>query len=283
MAKILDLDTLGTFAAVAETGELKAAAEQVFKSHSAVCMQIKRLEAATETPLFVRRNKRMELTEKGEVFLSYARRMLLLNDAALAAVREQDLSGRISFGVPTDYSKKFIERFLPEIRSKIPNLQLKIICARSRNLRKKIQAGSIDMAIVAGEDIFSDEEFLWSEKLLWVASPSFEFDKSKELPVAIFEDDCIVRNLTINQLTESGISYSNVFSSSNLENIANAVFNGFAASLLPDSLLKNNRMKILPQEMISNSSLLKMNMIRNKPVDDLLFNTIVDLIKKIAS
>ncbi|MEL7565075.1 MAG: LysR family transcriptional regulator [Dehalobacterium sp.] len=279
MTKKLDLEILYTFTIVAETGELKKTAEILFKSHSAVCMQIKRLEDNVGVPLIERKHNRIALTEKGEILLSYCKRILFLNDAAIAALQDNDISGQISFGVPTDYAKDFVTILLPSLKNKLPNLQAKIVCERSRSLRNKIISGNLDIAIVAGETGVIDEEFLWSEKLLWVSSPSFQYDNSHEIPVAIFEDDCIVRNLTLDGLKSSRLRYKQVFASAMLDNIADAVFNGMAISLLPESMLTKTNSKVLPNNIIKSKDLLIMNLIRSSTIDDNVFRIVCEHIK----
>jgi len=49
----LELDVMKTFVAIAETGNFTTAAEAVFRTPSAVSMQIKKLEETLQVPLFV--------------------------------------------------------------------------------------------------------------------------------------------------------------------------------------------------------------------------------------
>lgn len=281
MAKQLNLELLHTFTIVAEIGELKKTAERLFKSHSAVCMQIKRLEEIVGVSLIERKHNRIALTEKGEILLSYCKRMLSLNDAAIAALQDNDISGQISFGIPTDYAKDFVTLLLPSLKNKLPNLQAKIVCDRSRRLRNKIISGNLDIAIVAGEMGVVNEEFLWSEKLLWVSSPNFQYDTSQEIPVAVLEDDCIVRNLALDGLKSSRLNYKQVFTSPVLDNIADAVFNSMAISLLPESMLTKTNSKVLPNSMIKSKDLLMMNLIRSSSVDDNIFRIVCEHMKDI--
>jgi len=51
---LLDNDILRTFVAIAETGNFSTAAEVVFRTPSAVSMQIKKLEEQLKTTLFLR-------------------------------------------------------------------------------------------------------------------------------------------------------------------------------------------------------------------------------------
>ena len=66
---LLDLDLLKTLVAIAETGNFSAAAEAVFRTPSAVSMQVKRMEELLGKPLFKRDSRSVSLTADGEVLL----------------------------------------------------------------------------------------------------------------------------------------------------------------------------------------------------------------------
>ena len=264
MDPLLDLELLRTFVMVVRTGELKKAAKAIYRSHAAVSMQIKRLEEQLGTCLMERSNQGIRLTEAGKTLLSYSEQFLKLNNAALSALAEKDLSGQLSFGIPTDYAQDFL---MPVLTQELPNLEAKIICDRSRNLRKKLDAGELDIAIVAGESEYPDEMLLWSERLIWSAPACARLEEKEEMPVAIHEDNCIVRDLCLAGLKKANIPYKQVFGSPVLENVATAVHAGFAISLLPESLLIPDKSRMLPANILNSNLVLKMNMIYSSSVD----------------
>lgn len=267
MDPLLDLELLRTFVMVVRTGELKKAAKAIYRSHAAVSMQIKRLEEQLGTCLMERSNQGIRLTEAGKTLLSYSEQFLTLNNAALSALAEKDLSGQLSFGIPTDYAQDFLDFFMPVLTQELPNLEAKIICDRSRNLRKKLDAGELDIAIVAGESEYPDEMLLWSERLIWSAPACARLEEKEEMPVAIHEDNCIVRDLCLAGLKKANIPYKQVFGSPVLENVATAVHAGFAISLLPESLLIPDKSRMLSANILNSNLVLKMNMIYSSSVD----------------
>src|SRR5215475_4762239 len=114
MAVLLDIDQLRTFIAIADSGSFTRAAEVVFKTQSAVSMQMKRLEERIGKPIFERDGRASKLTDDGERLLDYARRIVKLNVETLAAFSDGELSGRVRLGVPDDYA----DRYLPEIMAR---------------------------------------------------------------------------------------------------------------------------------------------------------------------
>ena len=79
---LLDLDVLRTFVAIAETGSFTSAANAVFRTPSAVSMQIKKLEETLRCSVFTRDARSVALTTDGEMLMGYARRMLAINREA---------------------------------------------------------------------------------------------------------------------------------------------------------------------------------------------------------
>src|SRR4051812_6579376 len=114
MTALLDVDQLRTFIAIAETGSFTRAADMVFKTQSAVSMQMKRLEERVGKPIFERDGRSSRLTDDGEKLLDYARRIVKLNLDAIGAFDDRELTGRVRLGVPDDYA----DRYLPDIMTR---------------------------------------------------------------------------------------------------------------------------------------------------------------------
>jgi len=304
MEPVLNLELLRTFVAVARTGELKQAADLVYRSQGAVSMQIKRLEEQVGNELMRRNNRGVELTEAGKTLLSYSEQLLQLSGAALSALSQHDLSGQLRFGIPTDYAQNFLNFFMPVLAREVPNLEARITCDRSRTLRKKLAAGELDIAIVSGEadsekerqgsaevkDSASRQEgaqtsqrqdqsrylsqdrpqetLLWTEQQIWVAPAHLKLEEQQPLPIAMFDDNCIVRDLILQHLNQQNIRYKTVFTSTVLDNVAYAVTSGMGISLLPESLFCSHQMRKLSQPQFPEAHLLKINMLSSKAMDD---------------
>ena len=106
---LLELDVLRTFVAIAETGSFTTAANAVYRTPSAVSMQIKKLEDILGRSVFSRDARSVSLTTDGEMLLGYARRMLAINREAVSKFIVPDIVGVVRLGSPDDYG----ERVLP--------------------------------------------------------------------------------------------------------------------------------------------------------------------------
>jgi DNA-binding transcriptional LysR family regulator len=90
---LLDVELLRTFTAVVDHGSFNRASRAVFRTPSAVSMQMKRLEEGLERCLFDRDRRGVALTADGEALLGCARRMLKLNEEAVSYFRAPPLEG----------------------------------------------------------------------------------------------------------------------------------------------------------------------------------------------
>src|SRR6056297_186316 len=100
MPRNLDLTALRSFVAVADTGGVTRAAGLLNLTQSAVSMQLKRLEESLNTSLLDRSGRTIGLTTQGEQLLSYARRMLQLNDEIYGRLTATEFEGELKLGVP---------------------------------------------------------------------------------------------------------------------------------------------------------------------------------------
>ena len=73
---MFEIKHLKTLATLANTGNLRKAAEQLFTSQSALSHQIKELEKRINAPLFIRNTAPVQFTEQGKVLLTLAQKIL---------------------------------------------------------------------------------------------------------------------------------------------------------------------------------------------------------------
>ena len=248
MTALIDVDQLRAFIAIAETGSFTRAADVVFKTQSAVSMQMKRLEERIGRPIFVRDGRASKLTEDGERLLDYARRIVKLNVEALTAFDDKELTGRVRLGVPDDYA----DRYLPEIMARFsrayPGVELTVICEPSVDLLQRIDANGIDLAIVTNSEHVRPAETFRRERLLWVTSSRHSTHKEEPLPLALGRPTCTWRKLAIERLETVDRSCRLLYASSSAGAVAAAVLSGLAVSVLPESGLRPGMRILTPAD-----------------------------------
>lgn len=238
MSTPLDLDQLQTFVAITDTGSFTKAAEAVFKTQSAVSMQMRRLEERVGKPLFERDGRTNRLTEDGRKLLHHARRMLQLNGETLAAFDDTQLEGHVRIGTPDDYA----DRFLPEIMARFarsnPRVELSVVCEPTVNLDEMIRRGTLDIALVTQCDEKRRSEVVRTEPLLWVTSATHTVHEEAMLPLAVGRPTCIWRQVAIDMLESAQRDYRIIITSWSATVLAAAVLSGLAISVLPECALR---------------------------------------------
>src|ERR1700759_5224579 len=101
---MLEIDLLRSFVSVVDAGGFTRAGERVHRTQSTVSQQIKRLEESLGRPLLERNGKQATLTEEGERLLTYARRILALEQEARDVVSRPVSDGLVRLGIPEDFA-----------------------------------------------------------------------------------------------------------------------------------------------------------------------------------
>ncbi len=151
MARNLDMTALRSFVAVADSGGVTRAASYLNLTQSAVSMQLKRLEESLDCRLLDRSSRTIALTAQGEQMLSYARRMLDLNDEAYGRLTAQEFEGEIVLGVPHDIVYPSIPQVLQQFHAAFPRMRVTLMSSFTKQLKEDFLRGDCDM-ILGTED-----------------------------------------------------------------------------------------------------------------------------------
>lgn len=228
----LDTDILRSFVAVADAGGFTAGGERVARSQSAISIQIRKLEERLGKRLFERTPRRLSLTRDGEALLGYARRLLELNDEAVAVVSRPPLTGTLRLGV-TEY---FVPRHLPAILARFaamhPNVALTVEAGISATLRQRLDDGGLDLAVVRQGPNDAPGEVLLHEPLLWVAGEGFRPDPGGPVKLVALAPPCGMRALAVSALQRAGRQVVPVFTSGSLLGLLAAVEAGLGVAVL---------------------------------------------------
>src|SRR5262245_19920651 len=150
--QLLDLALLRNFAVVARTGSISLASLQVGRTQSALSMQMQRLEDLIGQALLHRSGSGVRLTAAGEKLLAHAESLLARHDEILAEMSGTGLRGSVSLGCPEDYSIAFLPDLLRGFCAVHPDVELRMVCAPSLELRPLLHRRQIDMALVSLPD-----------------------------------------------------------------------------------------------------------------------------------
>lgn len=246
MSAPLDIDQLHTFITIVDTGSFTRAADRVFKTQSAVSMQMRRLEERIGKQLFAKDGRGVRLTAEGEKLLNYARRIIRLNNEAIAAFDDNRLEGSLRIGTPDDYADRYMPEIIGRFAKTHPNVELYIVCEPSVDLAEKLSRGELDIALVTHHPKERISDVVRTEPLCWVSSANHPLRDDAPVPLAVGRRDCQWRQLACSALDATNREYQVLFTSWSSTVLASAVLAGMAVSVLPESALRTG-MKILNQ------------------------------------
>lgn len=237
----VDHDLLRTFAAIVDTGSFSKAAQRVFRTPSAVSMQVKKLEEVLGTSVFDRDSRSVSLTANGEVLLSYARRILALNNEMMARFATPDMSGTVRFGAPDDYGTKLIPEIFRRFAATHPNVTVDVVVDSSARLKERFLAGQLDVAFVntfPSAPFSEGMELLLEEPLVWVGMRGGCAATRDPLPLAMWEHGCAWRQCAVEALDNAGLPYRVAYMSGNYVVQMSAVQADLAIAPIPSILVE---------------------------------------------
>ncbi len=204
MKRNLDMATLRSFTAVAEQGGVTRAAASLHLTQSAVSMQIKRLEDQLDMKLFERHNRTLSLLPAGEQLLSYARRILQMNDEAVSRLTDEAFEGELTLGVPHDIVYPTIPRVLRDVAARFPRLKLNLVSSYTSALHEAFAQGECDLILTTEQTLHSGGVTLVELPLVFVGAPQGTAWRERPLRLA-FENRCIFRPRVQAALDDAGI------------------------------------------------------------------------------
>lgn len=232
---MLDLDLLRSFVSVVDTGGFTSAGERVHRTQSTVSQQIRRLEDSLGYELLHRNGKQATPTEQGERLVSYARRILALEQEARDVVARPDSEGVVRVGMPEDFAAYRLTELLSDFARSRPGLRLDVRCGLSVQARRAVERGELDLALFKRDIGESGGIAAWPERLRWITSRKHPIDFRRDpLPLVMSEQGCLYRERMIHAAETAGRAWHMAYTSPSLVGIQAAVSVGIGVSILPE-------------------------------------------------
>lgn len=205
----LDLNILRSFVTVVETGGVTRAAGILNLTQSAVSMQLKRLEELLAVEVLHRVGRKLVITPAGEQLLSYAKRMVELNDEAFLRLTDQVEVGVIALGVPTDIVFPHIPNVLKRFNAEFPQVKVQLISSFTAELKDQFSKGEIDIILTTEQELDAGGETLKEAALRWIGAPQGRAWQQRPLPFAS-RQSCNFRSMSFAALDRAGIAWEDV-------------------------------------------------------------------------
>ncbi|MEM9221612.1 MAG: LysR substrate-binding domain-containing protein [Pseudomonadota bacterium] len=246
---VVDTDLIRTFVAVCDAGSFRGAADRVHRTPSAISMQMAKLEDQVSAELFRKDGRSVKLSAVGEEFLGYARRILSLQEEALARVARPKLSGMVRFGAPDDYELGMLTDALPRFTRLCPDAEIEVHLNTSMELLSLVEAGNIDLALLEVTSVPRRDpgEIVRAEPLVWLGCEGGTAKLRRPLPLALPGKNCHWRHAALDALERSGVAYRMAYSCKYSHGQVGALQADLAVSALPASYNAPGLERIAPE------------------------------------
>uniref|UniRef100_UPI003BA8B6E7 LysR family transcriptional regulator n=1 Tax=Stappia sp. TaxID=1870903 RepID=UPI003BA8B6E7 len=234
MTPKLDIGALQALCAIRDHGGVTRAAHHLGLSQSAVSHKIRRLEEGLGCTLLNRRPGQSVFTPEGERLLHYARRILAINNEAVASLSTDPLSGLIRLGITEQATHGALARVLGHFTRLQPDVTVLTDVAQSLTIATQLDRGEIDIGIF---QIFRDrkrhDDLLLSEsELVWAKSRDLELDWQRPIPFLAFDDTCFYRRWVMEACPLPPHGFSTVMRCASLAGILSALKSGLGVTLI---------------------------------------------------
>jgi DNA-binding transcriptional LysR family regulator len=247
----MDLQQLTTFRIIATLGSFSQAADVMGYAQSTVSGQIKSLEAELQTRLFSRSgSKRVTLTPAGETLLSYAEKMLNLEDEIKIEVASpKEPHGTLTIRVPESVSTYYLPATVRRFNASFPRVNLNFMNCTYFDLPEELSAGMIDLGFVI-EQVYQapkqTSEAICTIPLALVMGASgsvseevpFDFTQMMDRPLIAPSNDCSYLHLVDRLLLEQKIKFPTVWRFNSIEAIKQTLMQGTGFAVLPQAAVQ---------------------------------------------
>ena len=220
-------DLLRTFVAVVDLRSFTKAAISLGVTQPAVSAQIKRLQFLIGDDIFDRSTQGVSLTPHGEVVISYARRLLSLNDQIVhlgGASPRRDLVIRV--GSPSDFVASILPGLMARFRVGRPDVCFSVRTDDEETLMRALHAGEIDLFVGLSQKPPHGAYHSWPEPMAWVRGPVTQIDPDRPVPLVSYVEPCVHERAVVEALKAVGRDWELVFTGSNMTSLNGAVTAG---------------------------------------------------------
>ncbi|EGE15428.1 LysR family transcriptional regulator [Moraxella catarrhalis 12P80B1] len=253
----MNTTNLATFVAVMQTGSISSAAEKLYITQPAVSKRIKNLGDEFGTALFDTVGRSIIPTAAAYDLLPFVRRWLDDYEACKASLQhaKEVASGRLVIGTSHHIGLHHLAHVLKRFIQTYPAVQLEVRFVDSEEAHKAVLEGEISLAFLTLPPTFDrrlNYHTLWSDPLYFVTgtlSPLAQKSKVSLLQLAHYPAILPAANTFTSQITLAEFAKHNLrpyatMSTNPLESIRMLVSVGLGWSVLPETLINQDLIKI---------------------------------------
>lgn len=146
----MDLRLLEYFLAVAKTGNITKAAEQLHVTQPTISRQLMELEETMGALLMIRGKRQITLTDAGVLFQQRAQEIIDLMDKTSRDIADQNdlIGGAVSIGCVESCVSRMLPEVLKEFSALHPKVGYELYSADGDDIREKLDRGELDFGVL---------------------------------------------------------------------------------------------------------------------------------------
>ena len=247
----MDTDRFRVFLECARLKNFSRAAEVLHISQPSISLHIHQLEEWCGTNLFLRRGRRVELTQAGELLKQHAQRVLTDLDAARQGVQELLGLGRgrlvvAAAGLPGTY---LFPKALSMFKNLYPNLEMNMNYGASSQVEQLLQDDAVELAMFSRKPKVAGLKYepYATSAMVTAAPPGHPLTRQKRVtlrqlarePFILREPESTGRELVRSYFARKGLNINIAMELSSHEAIKVAVAEGFGLAVIARRWLAN--------------------------------------------
>lgn len=247
----MDLRTLRYCEAVDRLGSITRAAEVLHVAQPALSVAIKKLERELGVVLFARHKRRgVALTSEGRILMRRAQSIFAeLNSVKRELADAVGLrSGEVKVGVPPMYGLRAFPTLIKAFHTAYPGLSITLFEGSAGEVGGLLDSAEIDLAVLDSRRIRGGWVHvpMGVEEMVLCVHRGHKLARSTKvtgqdldgLPMAVFDESFIQRNLLDQWCQKAGVSYSIILQSNSVPLVHQAALDGIGATTLLRSLVQ---------------------------------------------
>ncbi|MGN7360094.1 LysR family transcriptional regulator [Paenibacillus sp. SAF-054] len=256
----MNISQLETLITISKTMSFRKAGELLNLTQPAVSAQIKSLEDEFKTVL-VDRNQPVTLTDRGEVFLEHAERILAVVEELKQRLSDLEHipQGHIALGTTTSIAIQILPRVLSYFQNQFPLIKTSIQSMASSQIYTSVENGQIDVGIgyliernpnlMTSVLYYDTFELIVSPRHPLAKKTTVSIDVLKDTPLILLSPDTVGRRFTDDIFKKHGIEPNVVMELSSSEEIKRMVEIDLGAAIMSKqsvaSELRHGTLKII--------------------------------------
>ncbi|MGG4490225.1 LysR family transcriptional regulator [Metabacillus idriensis] len=252
----MDIRQMKYFIAIAEEGQITAAANRLKMAQPPLSQQLKAMETELGLQLAERKGKSLALTDAGHKLYQHALKITDAMEEAVLEVKETGTgkTGKLSIGVNT-LSSYDLPRFLRTFQKRYPDVSYKIQQNESAQLCKLLKERVIDLAIVRLPLELNEFDviMLKPEPFYFVTadstkkgSPSIALEELTDVPLIIPSTEGLgLYNKISSAFSNRGLHPDIMCECSDISILFDLVSSSFGSTIVPETVVKLNSLKDL--------------------------------------